>query len=164
MHWISAAAAWTVAFLVGSLVEYWGHRLMHAGILLPRGHLEHHASGEGKGVLPEFLHYLLYTWVFLPWGFLVSAPAGWGFLAGILSYCFFSAYGHQLQHDSPAACFWMRRMPVHYVHHLHNQDNVNLGLALDWWDRVFGTYRPVEFDRNAMIARSRGGLLDVRWF
>ena len=109
MDWITSIAAGMVAIVFGSLVEYWGHRLMHAGILLPRCHRMHHEAGEGKGVIPEFLHYVLYTWVLMPWGFLISPRAGWGFLVGALVYGFFSAYGHQLQHDSPAACFWMPR-------------------------------------------------------
>lgn len=157
---VSLVTAW----LVGSLVEYWGHRLMHGGWLLTRGHLEHHESNEAKGVWPEFLHYLKGTAVLMPWLFLHSVAAGSGWLAGGLLYGFFSAYGHQLQHDNPRACFWMPRMPVHWVHHRYGMDHANFGLALDWWDRAFGTYRRVRFDPAELRAKYGPGLFDVRWW
>lgn len=155
--------AFGVMFVLGSLVEYFGHRLMHAGVLLHRAHMRHHARNQAKGVTLEALHYLLGTAILLPWGFLVSRPAGFGVVAGGVAYAFFSAYGHQLQHDNPARCFWMR-MPVHYVHHNSGMSDANFGLALPIWDHVFGTYRAVPVDAEELRARSRpGGPLDVRW-
>ena len=38
-----------LAFLVGTLVEYVVHRLMHARILLGQKHLEHHKEGTAQG-------------------------------------------------------------------------------------------------------------------
>lgn len=153
------AATFAFAIAFGSFVEYWGHRLMHRGWFLHDVHMEHHSSGEAKGVVPEFLHYVLGTSVFLPWGFLISPTVGWAFVAGSLAYALFSAYGHQAQHDAPARVFWMRRMPVHWVHHRHGMTHANFGLAVDWWDRVFGTYRPVAWDRSE-VERETG---PVRW-
>jgi sterol desaturase/sphingolipid hydroxylase (fatty acid hydroxylase superfamily) len=151
-------------FLVGSLVEYWGHRLMHRGVLLARTHARHHAENRGKGVLPEFLHYLLGTCFLLPLGFLVSIPAGWGWLGGTVLYAFFSAYGHQLQHDNPARCFWMPRMPVHHVHHRDGLHDRNFGLAVDWWDRVFGTYELRAWETPELLAGRSRPLWDLRWW
>jgi len=37
------------------------------------------------------------------------------------------------------------KMPVHYVHHKYGMWHHNFGLAVDWWDHVFGTYKPVEW-------------------
>ena len=34
-------------------------------------------------------------------------------------------------------------MPTHYVHHKFNMWHYNFGMALDIWDRVFRTYKPV---------------------
>ncbi|MEZ4331935.1 MAG: sterol desaturase family protein [Myxococcota bacterium] len=145
--------------VVGSLVEYWVHRLMHAGILFARSHAGHHANDSAKGVIPEGLDYLISAALVTPLGFLHSTAAGTGFLVGCVAYAFFSAYGHQLQHDNPAACFWMRSMPVHAVHHRDAMNDANFGLALPIWDHVFGTYRRVPWERPP----DRGGPLAVRF-
>lgn len=164
MFWGIFVGAVLAGFLVGSLVEYWGHRLMHRGVILARAHANHHATNEAKGVVPEFLHYLLGTFFLLPLGFLLSLPAGWGWLVGSVFYAFFSAFGHQLQHDNPTACFWMRRMPVHFVHHRHGLSDANFGLAVDWWDRVFGTYRRLEWRTDELERDAGRPIWDVKWW
>lgn len=139
--------AWMVAFVlalfVGTLVEYWGHRLMHFWLLRKR-HAEHHKLGTGQGWLWEFRDYFLGTCWIMPLGFLVTFEAGVGFLAGALCYCAFAAYAHQLQHETPELCFWLPR-PVHYLHHAKHMWKCNFGISIDIWDRVFGTYQAVEW-------------------
>ena len=52
MIWISLfqlAIGLVAAFLVGTLVEYIVHRLMHARKFLYKIHAEHHQVGEGQG-------------------------------------------------------------------------------------------------------------------
>jgi len=73
-----------------------------------------------------------------------AGVVGISFFLGMLFYAAFAAYAHQLQHENPTACFWMK-MPVHYVHHEYKQWHHNFGLGVDWWDRIFGTYKPVEW-------------------
>jgi hypothetical protein len=51
--------------------------------------------------------------------FLLSLPAGVGWLIGANAFALFSA-PHQLQHVNPDKVFWMP-MPIHYVHHSLNQ-------------------------------------------
>src|SRR4051812_33558761 len=51
-------AAFLIALFVGTLVEYWGHRVMHAWLLKKR-HARHHRDGAGQGWLGEFRDYFL---------------------------------------------------------------------------------------------------------
>lgn len=149
MSWslFGVGAAWTVGgFVFASLMEYWGHRFMHVVTWGPgKTHREHHARGSAQGVLLEFWDYFKYGWLLMwpPFVF-VSMAAGIGWVIGANLFILFSAFGHQLQHENPKKCFWMP-MPVHYVHHAHHQWHHNFGMALDIWDRVFGTYKPLEW-------------------
>jgi sterol desaturase/sphingolipid hydroxylase (fatty acid hydroxylase superfamily) len=138
---------WLIAFFaalfLGTLVEYWAHRMMHSW-LLRKKHAEHHRDGWGQGWFWEFLDYFWGTVFVLPVGFLYSLEAGLGFTAGGLFYAFFAAYSHQLQHEKPELCFWLPR-PVHYLHHREKMWHTNFGISIDLWDRVFGTYRKVDW-------------------
>jgi sterol desaturase/sphingolipid hydroxylase (fatty acid hydroxylase superfamily) len=142
--WQEALVACAAALFVSSLFEYWVHRIMHGGGPLARKHAEHHRDGFGQGWLGEFWDYwsggLIILWV----GFLYSVPAGIGFAAGGTLYAVAAAYAHQIQHERPHLCFWLPR-PVHYLHHKHKMWRHNFGIMLDVWDRVFGTYMPVEW-------------------
>lgn len=153
--------AFVMALVLGTLVEYWGHRFMHSW-LLKKKHALHHRDGWGQGWLGEFFDYVVGTVWLLPWGFLYSLEAGIGFLAGGLCYAVFAAYSHQLQHERPELCFWLKR-PVHYLHHQHHMWHYNFGISLDLWDRVFGTYKQVEWnpERKRYPLRS---YLQIKWF
>lgn len=148
------------ALVIGTFVEYWGHRLMHAWLLRKR-HARHHRDGDGQGWLMEFKDYFLGTVVFLPIGFLFNWEFGWGWLAGGIVYGMFAAYAHQLQHEKPELCFWLRK-PVHYLHHHHKQWKKNFGISFDFWDRVFGTYEEMPWD-PPKDKRDWRGLLRIKW-
>jgi sterol desaturase/sphingolipid hydroxylase (fatty acid hydroxylase superfamily) len=152
-----------LALGLGTLVEYIGHRLMHAGLLFPRRHQEHHRQKGAGGWLWEFRNYALLTAPLLWPGFLHSVAAGVGFLLGGLLYAVAAAYSHQLQHEHPERVFWMRR-PVHYLHHRHDQGQHNYGVVVDVWDRLLGTYKPYDWQRPADYRFSLAGLVDIRWF
>lgn len=139
--------AFGLALVVGTLVEYWAHRMMHAW-LLRKKHAEHHKEGVGQGWFWEFLDYFLPTLPIAGVGFLYSLEAGIGFAAGAICYAAFAAYSHQLQHEHPELCFWLIR-PVHYLHHKNHMWKTNFGISIDLWDRVFGTYRYVDWQREA---------------
>jgi sterol desaturase/sphingolipid hydroxylase (fatty acid hydroxylase superfamily) len=152
-----------IAFVLASFVEYWVHRLMHRPLRLGERHRDHHRRNEGQGVLWEFFDYVKGTLpVMLPM-FLVSVVAGLGWTLGGLTYAAFSAYAHQLQHENPTRCFWMK-MPVHYVHHQYNMWHHNFGLGVDWWDHVFGTYKLVEWRAEAEQVFPNRGFLQLRWW
>src|ERR1700716_4095669 len=72
-------AAFAIALLVGTLVEYWGHRAMHT-VLLKKKHAEHHRDGDGQGWFWEFVDYAVGVIPILPLGFIYSLEAGTGFL------------------------------------------------------------------------------------
>jgi sterol desaturase/sphingolipid hydroxylase (fatty acid hydroxylase superfamily) len=151
-----------LGFVFGSFIEYVVHRLMHAGAINGRRHAEHHRDGWGQGFWPEFRDYVVPgTPLFLP-PWLLGAETGAGWTVGCVGFTAFSAWAHQLQHDSPAACRWMR-IPVHYVHHRDQMWHHNFGMAVDWWDHVFGTYKSVPFGAELDAEQRRRGLLDIHW-
>jgi len=138
--WLSA---FMIALLVGSLVEYWAHRAMHTW-LLKKKHAQHHRDHDAQGWLGEFVDYFVGTFFILWVGFLYSVEAGIAFLSGGVLYAMWAAYNHQLQHEHPELCFWLPR-PVHYLHHYGHMWHYNFGISMDLWDRVFGTYKVVEW-------------------
>ena len=147
MRWeplVSGSVALVSGAVFASFAEYWAHRLMHRFRWLGKTHRRHHARGTAQGV---FLEYAEYTWksCWLMWpGFLISVPCGLGWLIGTNMYAAFAAFAHQLQHENPRKCFWLRQ-PIHFVHHAHNQWHENFGVAVEIWDHVFRTYREMDW-------------------
>ncbi len=162
-HFSVALPFFIAAFVLASLIEYWIHRLMHVSVRIGAKHRDHHRRNEGQGVVWEFRDYVLGSLILLPVMFFVSWPAGWGWFLGGLGFAAFSAYAHQLQHENPCKCFWMK-MPVHYVHHKYGMWNHNFGLAVDWWDHVFGTYKAVEWLTPDELNRPQLGYAQLRWW
>lgn len=152
-----------IAFVLASLVEYWVHRLMHVSVKIGERHRDHHRRNEGQGVLWEFFDYLKGTILIMGLLFFYSIEAGLGWFLGGLVYAVFSSYAHQLQHENPTKCFWMK-MPVHYVHHKYGMWHHNFGLAVDWWDHVFRTYKPVDWLTEEELSQSDRGYLQLRWW
>lgn len=152
-------AAFLVALVLATLVEYWGHRLMHTTRFLRRKHANHHKMGRGQGWLLEFRDYGLPSVLGALLGFLVSVPVGAGLVAGAVVYAAVAAYAHQLQHERPHQVFWLKQ-PVHSVHHVHQEWDWNFGIVTDVWDRVFGTYR--EHPPLPRVDDDRG-MLDIHW-
>ena len=160
-----------VGLLVGaalaSLVEYQVHILMHRRIFLGRTHRNHHREPEGENWLKQFVYYVLGSILPCAAGVGISRvldilPAGIGFSAGVVAWCAWVAYAHTLQHERPELVFWMK-YPVHHLHHKYEMSLHNFGLSVDWWDRVFGTFRPMPW--NATAPRSSWfDLLKIRWF
>jgi sterol desaturase/sphingolipid hydroxylase (fatty acid hydroxylase superfamily) len=158
-----AVIFFVAAFVFASFVEYWMHRWMHASPRVGQRHRDHHRRNEGQGVIWEFLDYVKGSAIAMAIPFLFSVEAGAGWLTGALVYAAFSAYAHQLQHENPTRCFWMK-MPVHYVHHKYNMWHHNFGLGVDWWDHVFGTYKEVEWITEEEQALADKGYLQLRWW
>ena len=149
-----------LAFVVGSLAEYWGHRMMHLWLKREK-HVQHHRAALRHGFLKEFLGYVRGSWLLLPLGFLYSLEAGIAFSAAALLYSAFAAYAHELQHEHPECCFWLLR-PVHHLHHAERMWNHNFGITSGVWDRVFGTYRPVPYQRAVRV--SWRNLVRIKWY
>ncbi len=155
---------WFVAtFIFASFVEYWLHRLMH---FFPRTfgkvHVEHHRENTGQGFWLELRNYVVGTSPMMANTFVMGWRIGVCCTLGGITYAIFAAYAHQLQHDNPVKCDWME-MPVHYVHHKYNQWHHNFGLAVDWWDRVFGTYQPQEWYTEVEKNMPKQGYWAIKW-
>jgi sterol desaturase/sphingolipid hydroxylase (fatty acid hydroxylase superfamily) len=135
------------AVVFGTFVEYFIHRSMHWGILHAEGHRYHHETNDPRTFVRDFLDYgfpaLLLSWP----GFLISLASGLGWAFGALLYTVLASYSHQIQHANADLVFWMKR-PVHRLHHVHDMKDKNFGILVDWWDRLFGTYEPVEWPRT----------------
>jgi sterol desaturase/sphingolipid hydroxylase (fatty acid hydroxylase superfamily) len=163
MTFVSFILGLFAAFIVGTFVEYWGHRLMHEKKLLVKTHAVHHGNGTGQGVLGEFKDYFLPSLMIIWVGFPFSIAAGIGFALGDFLYALAAAYAHQVQHEHPELVFWLKQ-PVHYVHHRHRMWNHNFGIFVDIWDRILGTYKEVEWTREV----PEGGFplsawLEIHW-
>jgi sterol desaturase/sphingolipid hydroxylase (fatty acid hydroxylase superfamily) len=146
---IAGSIGWLAGLLVASLAEYWVHVLMHRKVLLSRTHFNHHRDPAGETWAKQFAYYVLGgVPVVLPIAGLVwwagAADGALGFVAGGLVWAAWVAYAHTLQHTRPELVFWMRH-PVHFLHHEYETGRHNFGLSVDWWDRAFGTYRPMPF-------------------
>jgi sterol desaturase/sphingolipid hydroxylase (fatty acid hydroxylase superfamily) len=136
---------------------------MHTGYLLKKRHAKHHRNLAGQGWWGEFTDYVVPGIAIIWVGFPFSVPAGLGFAVGALAYAAFAAYAHQVQHENPDLVFWLPR-PVHYLHHRDNMWRGNFGISLDLWDRVFATYRAVEWrpERSPRAYPFRR-YFDIRW-
>lgn len=158
-----AVAFFTLAFVLGTVVEYVVHRLMHAGYLFPCQHRKHHVTRGARGWFWEFGEYILWLTPLLCLGFLWSVEAGLGLYLGGFVYSLLVAYSHQLQHEHPERTFWLR-YPVHYLHHRHDKGSYNFGVLVDVWDRVLGTHRPHDWKPPAGYRFTWRGLVDIKWF
>lgn len=159
---MSSILSFLAALVVSTFVEYAVHRLMHAGVILHARHVAHHKDGWGQGFWPELRDYLVPGLLLIlpPWLLGVSIGAGW--TIGCVLSATFMAYAHQLQHDNPLACRWMR-IPVHYVHHRDQMWHHNFGMCLDLWDRLFGTYKVVPFGEEFRPEEQGRGPLAIHW-
>jgi sterol desaturase/sphingolipid hydroxylase (fatty acid hydroxylase superfamily) len=158
-------SCFVLAFIFSSFVEYWLHRLMHISPRFGRdliSHYQHHQENIAQGVFLEFKDYsMAIPFAFIT--FFISIPVGISVIVGSLTYAIFSAYAHQLQHENPLKCVWLK-MPVHYVHHKYNQWDYNFGLGVDWWDKLFGTYQAVDWITKEELERPEQGYLQVKWW
>jgi sterol desaturase/sphingolipid hydroxylase (fatty acid hydroxylase superfamily) len=159
-------AGFVGAMLLASLAEYVIHILMHRRVMLGKIHRDHHAEGTGQGWFLEFLHYFL-PGIPVVVGILVgNYYLGWyalgiGEALGASFFAAFAAYAHQVQHEAPELAFWMRR-PVHHIHHVNNMWHHNFGISVDIWDRLFGTYKFVDWKRPTPIRFKR--FFTIKWF
>ncbi len=161
---LECLVAFLIALFIGTLVEYLVHRAMHAGKFLHKKHAKHHQANHAQGWLGEFKDYFLPGLVIIWVGFLYSIGAGIGFAVGCFVYASLAAYSHQLQHENPDLVFWLPR-PVHHLHHHGKMWHHNFGILVDFWDRVFGTYKKVDYEPK----KKRGdyklsSYFKIRWF
>ncbi len=172
MHWVivlQALAGFTFALLLGTLVEYFVHRLMHSGTMLGKKHAKHHQDGGGQGWFGEFRDYFLPTSPISIIALVVTyftghIAIGIGVAVGGTLYAILAAYAHQVQHERPELIFWLPR-PVHHLHHKHKMWKHNFGITVDIWDRAFGTYKKVEWNpEKRAFQHPLVTFLRIKWF
>lgn len=158
----TALISFLAALVVSTFVEYAVHRLMHAGVMVHARHVAHHKDGWGQGFWLEFRDYLLPGLLLMlpPW--LLGPVIGAAWTLGCVATAAFIAYAHQLQHDNPLACRWMR-VPVHYVHHRDQMWHHNFGMSTDLWDRLLGTYKLVAFGDEFRPEEHGRGPFEIHW-
>ena len=137
---------------------------MHHVSWLGKTHRRHHARRTAQGVLLEYAEYVWKLWWLMWPPFMISVPCGFGWLVGTNVYAVFSAFAHQLQHENPTKCFWLS-MPIHFVHHAHNQWHHNFGVTVDIWDHVFGTYKQLEWQDRMQPKQAQPGrrIWQINW-
>ncbi|HEY0993650.1 MAG TPA: sterol desaturase family protein [Kofleriaceae bacterium] len=140
-----------IAFVVGDLVGYWRHRLMHRQPLLWRLHQLHH-SAERVDIAGSAYSHPLDLAINAALGVSVSVALGISPLAaGVASYASF-AIG-TFVHLPIATPRWLghviNRPESHALHHARGVHAHNYGM-LSLWDRLFGTFEnPAEFASRA---------------
>ena len=135
------AAAFLLAFPIGTLAEYLIHRfVLHSRIqtFISRGHGQHHKSNAAGSIAVDFRDFssgiLPFGWL----GFAHSVPAGLAFLAGAFAFVFCLTVIHKWNHEHPERIFWMR--PNSHVTHHEWGRRRNFGITSHFWDRIFGTF------------------------
>ena len=140
---VSGMALWTLG-------EYLMHRFaMHelrGRGLASREHLRHHAERDS----------ILESWYFAWAGILgvgyalgVNAARAWGPVGWWLGIGWVAGYGfydwiHWRAHRRPVRHPYERWVRRHHFHHHFGHPMANHGVTTPVWDRVFGTYEPVD--------------------
>lgn len=135
----------------------WRRRIFWKGL-----HAEHHGYRSMADPDPHAVHPVLIVPLFalLSGAVVLATEGGWGpaLLAGwIVGYGLYEGL-HWLFHTGDAGHTRLGRLPVvrglweaHTVHHLHKVDR-NYGFVTRFWDRLLGTYLPLEAARARRAA------------
>lgn len=125
-----------LGFVLWTFLEYWTHRLLFHRFMR-RSHDLHHERPGGYDAVPP--------WMTSPIHLALGALAyGTGLLAAFagmeLGYLLYIWTHDKIHHGvSASLTTWLyRRWRHHLIHHQGNE--VNFGVAIFWWDRLFGTY------------------------
>lgn len=146
-------AIWPVVagFAVWTFAEYWIHRTLFHRVLRREHWLHHKRPGDyvaAPALLTSFLHLLVLA--------VCLGLTGAGFFVGLeLGYLLYIVMHDAIHHRKHKPFGWLRRMAEH--HELHHQGvEVNFGVSLHVWDKVFRTYRDPR-QGGAFTARSFSG-------
>jgi sterol desaturase/sphingolipid hydroxylase (fatty acid hydroxylase superfamily) len=141
--WRLPLAEGFVAWLVGTFVFYWWHRVRHADGFWRIFHQIHHSPARielltsfYKHPVEIFANAILSAAILFP---LLGCSVLGGFW-----YNFFAATGEYLYHANLRTPGWLRYVvqtpELHSIHHEYGAHRFNYG-DLPLWDRLFGTYR-----------------------
>lgn len=128
--------------VIWSLVEYAMHRLVFHGIEpFQRMHGEHHRRPHALIATPTALSLAMIAGLFwLPATLLTGRWVGSATTLGLTAGYFLYGIVHHALHHWRARSAWMKKCKrLHAIHHRSPQ--VNYGVTMPWWDRVFHTLK-----------------------
>lgn len=131
-------SAWWLAgipagFVLWTLTEYWTHRSILHRWFWHGTHELHHRLPAGYVVFDMWKLPLFFAACFL-----AMPPAI--FVGFVLGYVWFLTLHHLLHHVDLREHTWLHRYAIWHGRH-HKLGNVNYGITVNWWDRLFRTYR-----------------------
>lgn len=143
-----------IAFIAGvilwTLLEYLMHRFLgheHKGKnLFKAEHGQHHAKYNyfAPAYKKALLALVVTTTLFTLMQAIVSYSISLAFLSGFLGmYIIYEVTHYRFHIRKPVAKPFILLRKHHFYHHFHNPKS-NHGVTTRFWDRVFGTFVPVE--------------------
>jgi sterol desaturase/sphingolipid hydroxylase (fatty acid hydroxylase superfamily) len=163
LRWSMAWWHWIVLFVVNDFFYYWSHRASHTYPFMWASHAVHHNTERFNlsiGLRNSWVGGLI-DWVFIaPVVALGFHPLAVGVVVAVMSTWDFLSHTPYVGR-LPWFDAWANSPANHRVHHAQNARYLdkNLGGALIIWDRMFGTYAPLEepavFGIAEMPARPR---------
>jgi len=141
---LPAPAQGLLAWLIGTFVFYWWHRIRHESTICWRlFHQIHHSPGRIEVLTSFYKH---------PLEIAANSILASALLYGLLGASFegagwfnvFAAAGEFFYHANVRTPHWvgylMQRPEHHSIHHAQGVHDFNYG-DITWWDRLFGTFR-----------------------
>jgi sterol desaturase/sphingolipid hydroxylase (fatty acid hydroxylase superfamily) len=147
--WTMQLALLPLGYLLWTLVEYWGHRLLfHAAPknpLVARLHWTIHGvhhdypSDPLRLVMPPLMSLPIMGLVWFGLVLLAGPTLAGGLMAGVMiGYVGYDMLHYHVHHHAPRTRLGRLLRRLHMHHHFHD-DEVCFGVSAPWWDHVFGT-------------------------
>lgn len=134
-----------LGFVGWTFLEYWTHRLLFHRFMRAAHDLHHERPG-GYDAVPPWMT----TPIHLALGAIAYYTNTLGAFAGLELGYWLYIWTHDAIHHGTARGAWLTSRWRHHIIHHHGY-GVNFGVALYWWDRLFGTYLdPEQVKRDAM--------------
>lgn len=123
-----------LGLVLWTFLEYWVHRLLFHRFFRA-AHDLHHDQPGGYDAVPAWMTMPIHVALLCALAYASALGVFVGMEIGYLLYIL----THDKIHHSATKRGWLRRRWQH--HRLHHQGvEANFGVAVHWWDRVFGTY------------------------
>jgi sterol desaturase/sphingolipid hydroxylase (fatty acid hydroxylase superfamily) len=155
----AAGAVVLLGFLSFGFLEYSMHRWVLHGLrsAARRGHGQHHARPAALIAMPAFVAVGVAFGIWELLSLVCPSASAALFVFGLYAgYNYFALFHHWMHHRRSASgrdSYWRRLDRSHHVH--HQCPNVNFGVSTRIWDRIFGTFQPVDEQSAAAASRQR---------
>lgn len=139
-----------MVFMLWTFVIYWMHRIAHILPVLQTIHADHHKFVVSNDIDWHWSNLFLYndTWLstldlwiteVIP-TIIMSLFFGWWLF---ISYYLWAAFiQERIEHNDRFNYYPFTSGKWHMVH--HRNANVNYGIFIPLWDRLFGTWQPIK--------------------